>query len=70
MQIENIADARTDLLGIVRQLRRAPKRRATPFWSLPSELWLLLLDPACWEQFRGGGVGADLLPATSTAFTE
>ena len=43
MQTTNMEDARNDLIGVIRQLRRAPKRRATPAWSLPSELWLLII---------------------------
>eukprot|EP00959_Pyramimonas_sp_CCMP1952_P401790 8418810-Pyramimonas_sp.AAC.1 len=70
MQFCDLQQARTDLMGIVKELRRAPKRRATPAWSMPSELWLLILDTEQWTKFHKGGLGSDMTPATATGFFE
>ena len=40
-------EARTEDLirAVSKSLRRAPRRKAVPRWSLPSEIWLMLVCP-------------------------
>ena len=40
-------EARTDELirEVSKSLRKAPRRKAVPRWSVPSEIWLMLVCP-------------------------
>ena len=44
---DNNLEARTEELirAVSKSLRRAPRRKAVPRWSLPSEIWLMLVCP-------------------------
>eukprot|EP00959_Pyramimonas_sp_CCMP1952_P449311 9407933-Pyramimonas_sp.AAC.1 len=49
----------TDMIGIGSYLRRAPKRRSCPPWSLPGELWGIVTDPEFGLAPDRLGLGAD-----------
>ena len=56
--------AEQDIRQMVRRLTRTEKRKFPPGWSLPSELWLILLDPRRLTRPSRdfGGIGAGSRP--------
>ena len=59
--MNHVVEARDDYFRICKYLRKAPKRRATPEWSVPTEIWLQLLDPEV-RPIKLKGVGAEAIP--------
>ena len=43
--IQYVDQAKDDIEGLIKYFVRAPKRRAAPRWSVPLEVWFLLLLP-------------------------
>jgi len=59
--MNNVMHAQDDYLRICKYLRKAPKRRASPEWSVPSEIWLQLLLPS-YRPSKTLGIGASTVP--------
>ena len=43
--MNTIKEVEQDIKGLVKYFLRCPKRRAFPDWSLPAEIWLMILLP-------------------------
>ena len=60
--------AKSDLKGIIFNMIRGPKRKACPNWSLPTEVFLMMIAPgylSCTEH-RGAGLGAPKIEELDT----
>eukprot|EP00959_Pyramimonas_sp_CCMP1952_P178594 3732888-Pyramimonas_sp.AAC.1 len=57
-------EATTDLLSITKYLRHAPKRRSCPPWSVPAEIWGMIVDLVIGlsKSFSGVGYSVEFQP--------
>ena len=55
--VEAATEATDDMNGVADQLRRMPKRRAAPTWSLPLELFAMIMNPGRLVENHRAGVG-------------
>ena len=52
--VECSSQARQDLFGTLRALKRAPNRRGVPFWSVPGEVWKIIIAAKVFKTTKHG----------------
>lgn len=65
---QDCLEAADDVLVMEMRLRGAKLRRSVPPWSLPGEVWRLLLDRRPRHEDRYSGIGARVAPLVATRF--
>ena len=65
---EQVSLAKQDLQGIRQSIRRFAKRKSTPDWSAPVELWTLLLWPQRNMRLFQAGLGSENSPVQAPLF--
>eukprot|EP00972_Heterocapsa_arctica_P037193 5477231-Heterocapsa_arctica.AAC.1 len=63
--IEAATEATEDAKEVAWQLKKMPKRRAAPSWSLPLELFGMIMRPGKPEENRRAGIGTVVVESSN-----